>query len=112
MTAARPLVVISNIIIDDIVLPGGVRRAGVLGGAATYGAIGAASWWPQVAIVAGVGGDLNELAGGRLARLGLRDEGLLVRDPHTIRNRLVYLANGATTETPVLGIEHFDRMQT
>jgi sugar/nucleoside kinase (ribokinase family) len=112
MTDPRPIVVISNIIIDDIVLPDGARRASVLGGAATYSAIGAASWWPQVAIVAGVGGDLNELAGGRLARLGLRDEGLLVRDPHTIRNHLVYLADGERTETPMLGIEHFDKMQT
>jgi sugar/nucleoside kinase (ribokinase family) len=111
MTAARPLVVISNIIIDDIVLPGGVRRAGVLGGAATYSAIGAASWWPQVAIVAGVGGDLSELAGGQLTRLGLRDEGLLVRDQRTIRNHLVYLADGERTETPLLGIEHFDKLQ-
>jgi sugar/nucleoside kinase (ribokinase family) len=112
MTAPRPIVVISNIIIDDIVLADGARRSSVLGGAATYSAIGAASWWPQVAIVAGVGGDLNELAGGRLARLGLRDEGLLVRGPHTIRNHLVYLANGERTETPMLGIEHFDKMQT
>ena len=112
MTDPRPIVVISNIIIDDIVLPDGARRASVLGGAATYSAIGAASWWPQVAIVAGVGGDLAELAGGRLARLGLRDEGLLVRDPQTIRNRLVYLASGERTETPTLGIEHFARMQT
>jgi sugar/nucleoside kinase (ribokinase family) len=112
MTGPRPIVVISNIIIDDIVLADGARRSSVLGGAATYSAIGAASWWPQVAIVAGVGRDLDELTGGRLARLGLRDEGLLVRDPHTIRNHLVYLANGERTETPALGVEHFARMQT
>ncbi|HWJ35335.1 MAG TPA: carbohydrate kinase family protein [Steroidobacteraceae bacterium] len=112
MIEPRPIVVISNIIIDDIVLAGGARRSSVLGGAATYSAIGAASWWPQVAIVAGVGGDLDELTGGRLARLGLRDEGLLIRDPHTIRNHLVYLADGERTETPMLGIEHFDKMQT
>jgi sugar/nucleoside kinase (ribokinase family) len=112
MTDPRPIVVISNIIIDDIVLPDGARRGSVLGGAATYSAIGAASWWPQVAIVAGVGGDFVELGGGRLARLGLRDEGLLVRDPQTIRNRLVYLASGERTETPTLGIEHFAKMQT
>jgi sugar/nucleoside kinase (ribokinase family) len=112
MTDPRPIVVISNIIIDDIVLADGARRSSVLGGAATYSAIGAASWWPQVAIVAGVGRDLDELTGGRLARLGLRDAGLLVRDPHTIRNHLVYLANGERTETPALGVEHFARMQT
>jgi sugar/nucleoside kinase (ribokinase family) len=112
MTGRRPIIVISNIIIDDIVLPDGMRRSSVLGGAATYGAVGAASWWPQVAIVAGVGDDLHELAGARLARLGLRDDGLLVRDPHTIRNHLVYLANGERTETPLLGSEHFAKMQT
>jgi sugar/nucleoside kinase (ribokinase family) len=112
MTDPLPIVVISNIIVDDIVLPDGARRSGVLGGAATYSAIGAASWWPQVAIVAGVGSDLNELAGGRFARLGLRGEGMVNRGQHTIRNHLVYLASGERTETPLLGIEHFATMQT
>jgi sugar/nucleoside kinase (ribokinase family) len=112
MIEPRPLIVISNIIIDDIVLPSGACRSGVLGGAATYAAIGAASWWPQVAIVAGVGDDLEELVGDRFARLGLRPEGLLARDRRTIRNRLVYRADGERTETPTLGIEHFAHMQT
>jgi len=111
MIEPRPIVVISNVIIDDIVLPDGARRLSVLGGAATYSAVGAVSWWPHVAIVAGVGRDLNDLAGSQLARLGLRDEGLLVRGQHTIRNRLVYRADGERSETPTLGAAHFDMMQ-
>ncbi len=112
MTDSRPIVVLSNIIVDDIVMPDGSSRPGVLGGAATYAAVGAASWWPEVAIVAGIGRDLHELAGQQFARLGLSASGLLVRDARTIRSRLVYLAGGERTETPVFGLEHFQKMQT
>ena len=112
MTDSRPIVVLSNIIVDDIVMPDGTRRSGVLGGAATYAAVGAASWWREVAIVAGIGSDLHELASEQLARLGLSASGLLIRDERTIRNHLVYLASGERTETPIFGLEHFERMQT
>jgi sugar/nucleoside kinase (ribokinase family) len=112
MTDCRPIVVLSNIIVDDIVMPDGTSRPGVLGGAATYAAVGAASWWPEIAIVAGIGRDLHALAGEQLARLGLRASGLLVRDERTIRARLVYLAGDERTETPVFGLEHFQKMQT
>jgi sugar/nucleoside kinase (ribokinase family) len=108
---ARPVLILSNVIIDDIVFADGSQRSGVLGGAASYSAVGARAWWPNVAIVAGVGADLDELSCGHLARLGVRREGLLVRDPHNLRNRLVYLANGERTETPVAGERHFEKLQ-
>lgn len=106
-----PLLFLSNIIIDEVVLPNGVRHPGMLGGAATYAAIGAAGYWPQVSIVAGVGSDFGPLGSDRLIRLGIRPEGLLERDPHTIRNTLVYREEAERTETPAFGPDHFRRMQ-
>ena len=108
----RPIVVLSSVIIDEITLPDGRRRADVLGGAGTHSAIGASAWWPSVAIVAGVGRDLNGLTRRQMTGLGIRTEGLLIRDEQTIRNRLVYRNDGERTETPVLGVEHFQKMQT
>lgn len=106
-----PILALSNIIIDDVRLADGTDRPGLPGGAALYAATGAALWWPEVAIVAGVGADLHDLTGNRLRHWGLREEGLLVRDPHSIRSRLVYHADGSRTETPVHGDAHFRRLR-
>ena len=111
MRVLRPLLILSNIIIDDVVLPDGAQRPGMLGGAATYAAVGAAGCWADVSIVAGVGSDFGMVVGDRLARLGLRREGLLERDRWTIRNTLVYREAAERSETPVFGAEHFQRMQ-
>jgi sugar/nucleoside kinase (ribokinase family) len=111
MRTARPILILSNIIMDEVVLPGGVQRPTLLGGAASYAAIGAAGWWPDVAIVAGVGSDFDSLVGPRLASLGIRREGLLERDRFTIRNVLVYQEDSERTETPTFGAAHFERMQ-
>lgn len=107
----RPLLVLSSIIIDEITLPNGQKRPDTVGGAGIYSAAGAAAWWPSVAIVAGIGRDATALISQYTVGLGLRTEGLLVRDEHTIRNQLRYRNNGERTETPILGIEHFNRMQ-
>jgi sugar/nucleoside kinase (ribokinase family) len=107
----RPIVVLSSIIIDEITLPNGHRCSDIVGGAGMYSAAGAAAWWPSVAIVAGIGRDDSALISQHLVGLGLRTEGLLVRDEHTIRNQLRYRTSEERTETTVLGIEHFNRMQ-
>lgn len=111
LEAVAPILVLSNVILDDIVLADGTNLSAVLGGAATYAAVGARFWWPLVAIVAGVGGDLEEATQGRLGAFGLRQEGLVLRGASTIRSRLVYGPGGDRRETPVLGHEHFDQMQ-
>lgn len=111
MSARAPILVLSNIIVDDLRLADGTYRPGTLGGAAVYAAAGAAFWWPAVGIVTGVGDDLDAVTGNQLGRFGLRREGHLVRDPHTIQSRLVYRADGERTETPAFGKDHFARMQ-
>jgi sugar/nucleoside kinase (ribokinase family) len=107
----RPLLVLSNVILDDIRLADGSERPGQLGGAAVYAAVGAAFWWPKVGIVAGVGADLDERTQGRLNTFGLLPQGLLQRDPCTISSRLVYALDGSRSETPLYGEAHFQRLQ-
>jgi len=58
-----------------------------------------------------VGADLDELSGGQLGMLGVRCEGLLVRDQHTLRNQLVYLAKRRADRDPRGGVRHFEKLQ-
>lgn len=109
MTA--PLLVLSNIIIDDLWFADGSNLPNTLGGAASYAAVAARLWWENVAIVTGVGTDFEEVTKGKLIASGLRDEGHLRRSPHTIQSRLVYRADGSRTETPAYGPEHFASLQ-
>ncbi len=109
MTA--PVLVLTNIIIDDLWFADGSNLPNTLGGAATYAAIAARLWWDEVAIVTGVGTDLEEVTKGKFIASGLRDEGHLRRSPYTIQSRLVYRADGSRTETPAYGPEHFASLQ-
>jgi sugar/nucleoside kinase (ribokinase family) len=111
VSAARPLVVLSNIIIDDVWLADGTHQGQSVGGAAVWAAIGARAWWPQVGIAAGVGADLAEVTAGQLRDFGLLADGETVRHPNTIQSRLVYLQDGSRTETPAYGPDHFGQLQ-
>lgn len=107
----KPILVSTNIIVDDVWLADGTHKGFILGGAAVWAAVGARAWWPEVGIIAGVGDDLEAVSGGQLRAFGLRPDGELSRDPHTIRSKLVYLPDGERTETPAFGPEHFARLQ-
>jgi sugar/nucleoside kinase (ribokinase family) len=106
----RPIVILSNIIIDEVYDPveGMERRS--LGGAAVYAAAAARLWWPNVGILAGIGEDFEVWAGPRLAPFRLRDEGHLVRDAHTLISRLTYDDRGQRGELPVYGTDHFAKL--
>ena len=107
----RPILILSNIIIDDLWLADGTHLPHTLGGAATYAAVAARLWWDEVAVVAGVGHDFEAVTLGRFAAYDLRDEGHLRLSPHTIQSRLVYRPDGSRTETPAYGREHFATLQ-
>ena len=105
------LIVSSNLIVDDIVLPGQAAGGTYPGGAVLWAAIGARTAAEFVTVHAGVGPDFEELFGVIFDRLGLSRDGLAHLDAPTIRSRLVYEAEDRRTETPVHGPDHFARMQ-
>jgi len=111
MKETPSILVSTNIIIDDVWLADSIHKGFILGGAAVWAAVGAKAWWPEVGIIAGVGDDLDTVSGGQLRCFGLRPDGELSRHAHTIRSKLVYLADGERTETPEFGPEHFALLQ-
>src|SRR5262245_30594184 len=111
MSKSKPILVSSNVIVDDVWLADGSHQGLAVGGAAVWAAIGAKVWYPDVGIVAGVGEDLDAVSGSQLRAFGLRPEGELIRDQRTIRSKLVYLEDGERTETPAFGSDHFAAMQ-
>jgi sugar/nucleoside kinase (ribokinase family) len=111
MNTTPPLLMMTNLIIDDLWLADGTHHPATLGGAVVYAATAAAFWWPEVAMITGVGHDLHEVTQGQLRDFGLRTEGEIVRDPHTIQSKLVYFEDGERTETPAYGPEHFAGME-
>ena len=111
MSATAPIVVASNIIIDDVWFSDGTHQGRSIGGAAVWAAVGARTWWPRVGISAGVGEDLSTVTKGQLRDFGLLEDGETVRHAHTIQSRLEYALDGSRTETPVFGPEHFRHLQ-
>jgi len=108
---SAPVLVLSNIIIDDLWFADGTNLPNTLGGAATYAAMAARLWWDDVAIVAGVGEDIEDVTKGKLTGFGLLGDGHLRRSPHTIQSKLVYRVDGSRTETPAYGPDHFMSLQ-
>jgi len=56
---AERFISIGTIIVDDIVLPGGSEKLGVLGGGLTHAAMGMRVWSEKVGLVSGVGADFR-----------------------------------------------------
>ncbi|SDN79059.1 carbohydrate kinase family protein [Ensifer sp. YR511] len=111
MISSLPLLVLSNVIVDDVWEADGRHRGLNLGGAAVWAAVGAKFWLPAVGIVAGVGEDIDQVSGGWLRKHGLLPDGEIKRTANTIRSTLRYLPDGDRTETPAFGPEHFQNLQ-
>ncbi|EFL20914.1 LigA protein [Streptomyces himastatinicus ATCC 53653] len=103
--------VLGHLIIDDLVFADGSEVRGMLGGAGLYAALGAALVGERPAgLVSGVGRDLSRTALDRIAAGRISTAGLTVAGEHTPRSRVVYDDDGARTETPLLGPDHFRTM--
>lgn len=84
---------IGSVVIDDIVLPDGQTRMGMLGGGATHAAMGMRVWSGRVALLATLGRDVPETDRRKLARaFDLR--GLARRDAPSPRAWQLYEHDG------------------
>ena len=104
-------VVVANIIGDDLILPDGEQRFGILGGAGTYAAAGMRIWSDRVGIVSGVGEDFEGLYGAWFDLNQIDRSGLQSRAPHTPRSWINYKSADERTETPRFGPDHFELME-
>lgn len=101
----------AHLIIDDLMLADGVLIPGLLGGAGTFAALGAALVsHTRVALTCGVGADLSGAYRAALRDWNIDTSALIARGPHTPRSRVVYRPDGTRGETPVHGEEHFASM--
>src|SRR5690554_1176080 len=91
-------VILSNIIVDDLMLASGEERLGALGGAATYAAAGARLWSARVGLVSGVGEDFARGPRAWFESNGFDLEGVTTRHPLTPRSWVRYMADGEHVE--------------
>ena len=104
-------VVLSHVIVDDLRFPSGAERRGVLGGAGSYAAAGLRLEADRVGIACGVGEDFFSTEHAAWFRAnGIDIAGLEPRGRRTPRSAVVYHAEDARTETPLLGADHFAGM--
>jgi fructoselysine-6-P-deglycase FrlB-like protein/sugar/nucleoside kinase (ribokinase family) len=88
------LVVVGNLTIDDVVLPDGTTRMASVGGNSLYAALGARPWQPSIGIVTRRGDDFPGDLAAELAALGIASAGVVAVPGPTVRNWVVYEANG------------------
>jgi sugar/nucleoside kinase (ribokinase family) len=114
VTRPPSTVVLAQVQLDDIRFPDGREISGQLGGAGSYAAVGAALACDanqSVAIVCGVGADLDTTQVSPLLRSGIDVTGMQVKDPLTPRSRILYRDEALRTEFPALGYRHFARLR-
>jgi sugar/nucleoside kinase (ribokinase family) len=105
-------VVLSNIVVDDIVLPNGSERRNVLGGAATWAALGIRFWSSSVGMVSGMGEDFADAGREWFDANAINLDGVTVRDAHSPHTWVRYAPDGERVETPQYGEAHFRTMES
>lgn len=103
-------VTLSNLIIDDIVLPDGRTFMNTLGGAGLHALVGMRLWSDALGYAAVAGTDLGEAHRQALARFGVDLQGLLVRDGYrTARAWQVFEPDERRIEVFRTDLEAFER---
>ncbi|MDX6433049.1 MAG: hypothetical protein QOE54_5415 [Streptosporangiaceae bacterium] len=90
----RPVIVIGNLTIDDVVRADGTVRMGCPGGNAVYAAMAARLWNSAVAVVTRCGDDLPPEVLETLDRLEIDTAGVRGIDGPTVRNWVIYEEDG------------------
>jgi sugar/nucleoside kinase (ribokinase family)/fructoselysine-6-P-deglycase FrlB-like protein len=93
--ATRPrVIVVGNLTIDDVVLPDGTTHMSSVGGNGLYTALGVRLWQPSVGLVTRRGEDFPHNLTAMLNSLGVAADGVVDISGPTVRNWVVYEANG------------------
>lgn len=93
----RPVIIVGNLTIDDVIQPDGSSQMGTLGGNTVHAAAAALTWTGEVGVVARCGTDFPAAALARLREAGADTAGLRPIDGPTVRNWVIYEADGTRT---------------
>jgi sugar/nucleoside kinase (ribokinase family)/fructoselysine-6-P-deglycase FrlB-like protein len=93
----RPVVVVGNLTIDDVIQPDGSSQMGTLGGNTVHAAAAALTWTGEVGVVARCGADFPAAALARLREAGADTAGIRPIEGPTVRNWVIYEADGTRT---------------
>ena len=90
----RPVIVVGNLTIDDVIRPDGSSQMGTLGGNSVHAAAAVLTWTCEVGVVARCGTDFPAPALARLREAGADTGGIRPVDGPTVRNWVIYEADG------------------
>lgn len=103
-------VTLSNLIIDDIVLPDGRTFMSTLGGAGTHALVGMRVWSDGLGYAATIGPEFDETHRQALTRFGVDLQGLIVREEyHTARAWQVFEPDERRIEVFRTDLAQFER---
>ena len=91
----RPVIIVGNLTIDDIIQPDGTSQMETLGGNSVHACAAALTWVTDVGVVARCGSDFPARAISRLREAGADTSGIRHIDGPTVRNWVIYEADGS-----------------
>jgi ribokinase len=91
----RPVIIVGNLTIDDVIQPDGSSQMGTLGGNSVHACAAALTWVGGAGIVARCGADFPASAISRLREAGADTGGIRHIDGPTVRNWVIYEADGS-----------------
>jgi len=91
----RPVIIVGNLTIDDVIQPDGSSQMETLGGNSVHACAAALTWVGGAGIVARCGTDFPAAAIGRLREAGADTGGIRPIDGPTVRNWVIYEADGS-----------------
>src|SRR6202047_3145140 len=97
MPQVRPVIIIGNLTIDDVIHCDGSSQMGTLGGNSVHAAAAALTWVRDVGVVARCGADFPAAALSRLREAGADTGGIRPVDGPTVRHWVIYEGHGTRT---------------
>src|SRR5579872_1974944 len=91
----RPVIIVGNLTVDDVIQPDGSSQMGTLGGNSVHAAAAALTWTEEVGVVARCGTDFPAEALDRLRAAGADTGGIRPIDGPTVRNWVIYETDGS-----------------